>query len=112
MSEGGAIHDLQPHVVRNGSHIDEHIDGQVDDQMNEKMEYQQKDYVKDEEDASYDEDDEDNSPIEEVAAVVPKYVALSNITIYYHDVSPNFYILTVPMTQLSQCGHSECSCWA
>jgi hypothetical protein len=75
MSEGGAVHGLQPHAVRSNSNISE----QVDEQTNEKIEYHQKDDIKDEENASFDGHDEDNSPIEEVAAVVPKYVAtLSN----------------------------------
>ncbi|CAM0135682.1 hypothetical protein VKS41_005340 [Umbelopsis sp. WA50703] len=67
MSEGGAVHGLQPHAVRSNSNISE----QVDEQTNEKIEYHQKDDIKDEENASFDGHDEDNSPIEEVAAVVP-----------------------------------------
>lgn len=71
MVEGGDHNDIEPQMVR--------ADSNVREQLAHKHEYQQKDYVE-EEAISYDkEHDEelDDSPIEEVAAVVPKYVDTS-----------------------------------
>jgi hypothetical protein len=58
-------YDTEPQMVRAESNVSEHLGHK---------EYQEKDYM--EEAASYDkdhDDEEENSPIEEVAAVVPKY---------------------------------------
>lgn len=63
-------YDTEPQMVRAESNVSEHLGHK---------EYQEKDYM--EEAVSYNkehDEEEDDSPIEEVAAVVPKYELLLN----------------------------------